>query len=249
MDPFTLELPTFESKSSSSEEEGINIKQRNFQFLSTIVATSLNESASIASSSRRTARDNEGDDLRSKSWEMPHYGRENIDYGNKRSKYESSRRKPGRSDWDNGRWEWEDTSRQSRSNNSRHYQSSPMLVGASPDALLVSPWLGSNTPQSGHGASAWDSVAPLPVPIRASGSLRSLTSRCGGRSQPLSAQISLPSKDEEAEKEKLSNPEISESMRLEMEYNSDRAWYDREEGNTTFDADNSSFYLGDDASV
>ncbi|KAL8266522.1 hypothetical protein R6Q59_003866 [Mikania micrantha] len=53
MDPFTFELPPFESKSSSSEEDEINIRQRNFQFLSTIVATSLNESASTASSSRR----------------------------------------------------------------------------------------------------------------------------------------------------------------------------------------------------
>ncbi|KAL2233714.1 UNVERIFIED_CONTAM: Pre-mRNA-splicing factor ATP-dependent RNA helicase DEAH7 [Sesamum indicum] len=44
------------------------------------------------------------------------------------------------------------------------------------------------------------------------------------------------------------NHEISESMRLEMEYNSDRAWYDREEGSTMYDADGSSFFLGDEAS-
>ncbi|XP_024928631.2 pre-mRNA-splicing factor ATP-dependent RNA helicase DEAH7 isoform X2 [Ziziphus jujuba] len=37
-------------------------------------------------------------------------------------------------------------------------------------------------------------------------------------------------------------------MRLEMEYNSDRAWYDREEGNTMLDVDTSSFFLGDEAS-
>ncbi|KAL8239714.1 hypothetical protein R6Q59_016281 [Mikania micrantha] len=197
-----------------------------------------------------TDRDNQGD--RSQSRESPRYGREYKDYGNKRSRYESSRRTPGRSDWDDGRWEWEDTPRRdNRSNSSRHYQPSPspMLVGVSPDAWLVSPWLGSNTPQSGYGASPWDSVAPSPVPIRASGSLRSSTSRSGGRSQPLSAQGSLPSEDEETEKDKFINPEISESMRIEMEYNSDRAWYDREEGNTMFDADSSSFYLGDDASV
>ncbi|KAM1045035.1 hypothetical protein ACFX19_036681 [Malus domestica] len=38
--------------------------------------------------------------------------------------------------------------------------------------------------------------------------------------------------------------EISESMCLEMEYNSDRACYDREEGNTMFDTvDSSSLFL------
>lgn len=185
--------------------------------------------------------------------ESPRHGKEYREYGNKRSRYESSRRTPGRSDWDDGRWEWEDTPRRdSRSSSSRHHQPSPspMLLGASPDARLVSPWLGSNTPQSGHAASPWDSVAPSPVPIRASGSVRSSSSRSGGRSQqPLYAENPLPSENEEFEKEKFHNPEITESMRLEMEYNSDRAWYDREEGNTLFDADSSSFYLGDEASV
>lgn len=53
----------------------------------------------------------------------------------------------GRSDWDDGRWEWEDTPRR---DSSRQHQSfrSPMLVGASPDARLVSPWLGGRTPSS-----------------------------------------------------------------------------------------------------
>ncbi|VFR00076.1 unnamed protein product [Cuscuta campestris] len=37
-------------------------------------------------------------------------------------------------------------------------------------------------------------------------------------------------------------------MRLEMEYNSDRAWYDREEGSSTFDMDRSTLFLGDEAS-
>ncbi|KAJ0507024.1 putative RNA helicase [Helianthus annuus] len=211
------------------------------------------ESRSQSRESRRYAsdRDNQGDDSR-RSRESPRYEREYRDYGNKRSRYESSRRTPGRSDWDDGRWEWEDTPGRDGRSSSRPYQPSPspMLVGASPDARLVSPWLGGNTPQSGHGASPWDSVAPSPVPIRASGSIRSSTSRSGGRSQqPFSAQNSLPLEDEEAEREKYINPEITESMRLEMEYNSDRAWYDNEEGNTMFDADSSSFYLGDDASV
>ncbi|MFS7908266.1 putative RNA helicase [Helianthus anomalus] len=211
------------------------------------------ESRSQSRESRRYAsdRDNQGDDSR-RSRESPRYEREYRDYGNKRSRYESSRRTPGRSDWDDGRWEWEDTPGRDGRSSSRPYQPSPspMLVGASPDARLVYPWLGGNTPQSGHGASPWDSVAPSPVPIRASGSIRSSTSRSGGRSQqPFSAQNSLPLEDEEAEREKFINPEITESMRLEMEYNSDRAWYDNEEGNTMFDADSSSFYLGDDASV
>ncbi|KAM0047441.1 putative RNA helicase [Helianthus debilis subsp. tardiflorus] len=211
------------------------------------------ESRNQSRESRRYAsdRDNQGDDSR-RSRESPRYEREYRDYGNKRSRYESSRRTPGRSDWDDGRWEWEDTPGRDGRSSSRPYQPSPspMLVGASPDARLVSPWLGGNTPQSGHGASPWDSVAPSPVPIRASGSIRSSTSRSGGRSQqPFSAQNALPLEDEEAEREKFINPEITESMRLEMEYNSDRAWYDNEEGNTMFDADSSSFYLGDDASV
>lgn len=55
----------------------------------------------------------------------------------------------GRSDWDDGRWEWEDTPRRdARNSSSRHYRHSPMYVGASPDARLVSPWLGGRTPNS-----------------------------------------------------------------------------------------------------
>ncbi|GJS70697.1 kinase-like domain-containing protein [Tanacetum coccineum] len=50
--------------------------------------------------------------------------------------------------------------------------------------------------------------------------------------------------DEESNNEKFINPE---SMRLEMEYDADRAWYDAEEGNTAFDGD--TFYLGDEASI
>ncbi|KAL8205309.1 hypothetical protein R6Q57_008860 [Mikania cordata] len=53
MDLFTFELPPFDSKLSSSEEDEINITQQNFQFLSTFVATSLDEFGSTASSSIR----------------------------------------------------------------------------------------------------------------------------------------------------------------------------------------------------
>ncbi|KAL6969289.1 RNA helicase [Sarracenia purpurea var. burkii] len=185
------------------------------------------------------------------------YEREyNAENARKRSRYEGSRRTPGRSDWDDGRWEWEDTPRRdSYSNTSRHHQPSPspMFIGASPDARLVSPWLGGHTPQSGVTSSPWDTISPSPVPIRASGSsVRSSSSRYGGRSHHLtfSARNSHSSEDGEADKSfpKDNNIEITESMHLEMEYNSDRAWYDREEGNTMFDVDSSSFFLGDDTS-
>ncbi|KAJ8758553.1 hypothetical protein K2173_000274 [Erythroxylum novogranatense] len=179
------------------------------------------------------------------------------DYGRKRSRYGSSRT-PGRSDWDDEKWEWEETPRRdSYSNSRRRHQPSPspMLVGASPDARLVSPWLGGQTPHSsGYAASPWDHVAPSPVPIRASGSsTKSSSSGVGQRSNHLSFSTasSQAVEDEEAEKTRSSeqhNHEISESMRIQMEYDCDRAWYDREEGNTLFDADSSSFFLGDEAS-
>lgn len=57
----------------------------------------------------------------------------------------------GRSDWDDGRREWEETPHRdghSRTNRHHHPSPSPMLVGASPDARLVSPWLGGQTPHS-----------------------------------------------------------------------------------------------------
>lgn len=177
----------------------------------------------------------------------------------RRSRHEGSRMTPARSDWDNGRWEWEDTPRRdSHSHTSRRHKPSPspMLVGASPDARLVSPWLGGHTPHSVEpGASPWDNVSPSPVRIRASGSsVRSSSGRYGERPQQLSffsEGSRTDSEDGEADKAstKEYNHEITESMRMEMEYNSDRAWYDREEGgNTMFDADGSSIFLGDEAS-
>ncbi|KAG5237314.1 pre-mRNA-splicing factor ATP-dependent RNA helicase [Salix suchowensis] len=177
------------------------------------------------------------------------------DHGRKRSRYEGSRRTPGRSDWDDGRWEWEETPRRDSYNSSRRHQPSPspMFLGASPDARLVSPWMGGQTPRScASAASPWDHISPSPVPIRASGSsIRSSSSKYGGRSHQLNfSNTSAPSlEDGEGDKTYSSeehNYEITESMRQEMEYNSDRAWYDREEGNTMFDADSSSFFLGDD---
>ncbi|CAI9106588.1 OLC1v1005778C1 [Oldenlandia corymbosa var. corymbosa] len=178
-------------------------------------------------------------------------------YGRKRSRRDEFRGTPGRSDWDEGRWEWEDTPRrESRAGSSRHNQPSrsPMFVGASPDARLVSPWLGGQTP-TGSSASPWDSMAPSPTPIRASGtsSTSSSSYRRSRKSVPVTSSARNPQLVEEEQDgindlTEDNDPEISESMRLEMEYNSDRAWYDREEGGSVFDGNNSSYFLGDDAS-
>jgi len=56
----------------------------------------------------------------------------------------------GRSDWDDGRWDWGESPRRDSVSSSRRHQPSPspMFLGASPDARLVSPWLGGNTPHS-----------------------------------------------------------------------------------------------------
>ncbi|KAK7261573.1 hypothetical protein RIF29_27887 [Crotalaria pallida] len=181
------------------------------------------------------------------------------DYDRKRSRYEGSRRTtPGRSDWDDGRWEWEDTPRRESVSSSRRYQPSPspMFVGASPDARLVSPWSGGHTPHSSSftTSSPWDHVSPSPIPIRASGSsVKSSVSGHNRRSHHLSFssetsnthQGDVADKFDSGEEHKY---EITESMRMEMEYDADRAWYDREEGSTMFDTDNSSAFLGDEAS-
>ncbi|KAL6186353.1 hypothetical protein ACLB2K_042473 [Fragaria x ananassa] len=217
------------------------------------------------------------DSSRGDSWrERKRYGSDNKDYNGrreerdryeqdyggeyerKRGRYEGSRRTPGLSDWDDGRWEWEETPRRDGySNTSRHHQPSrsPMLLGASPDARLVSPWLGGTTPRSGSVASPWDHISPSPVPIRASGySSRSSSLKPGARSHHLTftSENSQSFQGGEAVNSDLAgekNYEISESMRAEMEYNSDRAWYDREEGNTMYDtSDSSSLFFGDDAS-
>ncbi|GLU04060.1 hypothetical protein SLE2022_212260 [Rubroshorea leprosula] len=186
------------------------------------------------------------------------YGEERSgEYGKKRSRHDV-KRTPGRSDWDDGRWEWEETPRRgSYSSSSRRYQPSPspMFVGASPDARLVSPWTGDHTSRSTiSAASPWDYTSPSPVPIRASGaSVRSSSSRTGRMSHHLTftKENSRSFEDGEADNTypaEEHNHEITESMRLEMEYNADRAWYDREEGSTMFDGDSSSIFLGDEAS-
>ncbi|KAL8052410.1 hypothetical protein ABFX02_05G002500 [Erythranthe guttata] len=207
--------------------------------------------------SRSRSRDGEyyksssGSDRRSRTHRESSHGREREhggDYGRKRSRYDRSTRSPGRSDWDDGRWEWEDTPRR----DDRHQNfPSPMLVRASPDARLVSPWLGGRTPNS-SAASPWDSFAPSPTPIRASGSsVRSSNSRYGGKSDHFNSSKRQSAEDGDNGPENIyeeENHEISESMRLEMEYNTDRAWYDREEGSNLYGDDNSSAFLGDEAS-
>lgn len=173
----------------------------------------------------------------------------------KRGRYDGSRRTPHRSDWDDGRWDWEDTPRRdSHSSSHRRHQPSPspILFGTSPDARLVSPWFGGNTPRSTVSyASPWDNSSPAPVPIRASGySNRSLNSQRRGRPHQHNFSVEnaeLDVEDEEAGVAKEHREGITENMQLEMEYKSDRAWYDREEG-STFGTDSSSIFLGDEAS-
>ncbi|KAK8671269.1 hypothetical protein V6N13_037868 [Hibiscus sabdariffa] len=160
------------------------------------------------------------------------HGRYGQDYRRRRSRYESWT--PGRSDWDDGRRERQDKPhRNGYTGSSRRHQPSPapMFVGTSPDARLVSPWMGDHTPRSTVGASSWDYASSSPVPIRASGaSAKFPRSRYGRASHRLSFSRENPQSFEgEANKKGVAeehNYEITESMRLEMEYNSDRAWED-----------------------
>lgn len=57
-----------------------------------------------------------------------------------------------KSDWGDEKWEWEDTPHRGSHSAHRHHRPSPspMLVAASPDARLVSPWLGGQTPHCGN---------------------------------------------------------------------------------------------------
>lgn len=177
-----------------------------------------------------------------------------YDHGRKRSRYESS---PARSDWDEGRWDWENTPHSenrgshSVSRRNQNPSHSPMLLGASPDLRLVSPWHGGSTPQSA--GSAWDYVSPSPAPIRASGASRkhSESRQNHGSSHQLAFSRVSSTEDNDAGKQSLDedqNYEFTDEMRREMEYNTDRAWYDREEHDTMFDADSSSLFVGNESS-
>ncbi|RZC59297.1 hypothetical protein C5167_006599 [Papaver somniferum] len=84
--------------------------------------------------------------------------------------------------------------------------------------------------------------------------MRYSNSRAGGRSHQFnsSAENSNPDFEGNDEDESSSSMnqshEITEKLRLQMEYDADRAWYDRDEGNISFDGDSSSAFLGDEAS-
>uniref|UniRef100_A0A1D1Y1U1 RNA helicase n=1 Tax=Anthurium amnicola TaxID=1678845 RepID=A0A1D1Y1U1_9ARAE len=185
--------------------------------------------------------------------ESKHERNHSVEFRGKRTWHDHSyRRTPAKSDWDDGRSEWEGTPRHdSQSVASRHHRPSPspMLAAASPDARLVSPWLGGRTPRSA--SSPWDYASPSPVPIRASGaSKRESTSHHGRGSQQLSFSAS-GSEVMEVDENTLGSKQyhgISEEMQQEMNYDADRAWYDREEHGTLNDGDSSSLFFGDDAS-
>ncbi|GMY25535.1 pre-mRNA-splicing factor ATP-dependent RNA helicase DEAH7-like [Fagus crenata] len=214
-------------------------------------ASRSRSSRSVWYRSPRYDRDDRSDESRRmrrsvKETKHQYNGREERgQYGRKRSR-------------DDGRWEWEDTQyRDNRSTTSRYHQPSPpmMLVEASPDAQLVSPRLDGYTPRStGCSTSAWDHILPSPVPIRATGSsFKSSSLRHGGMSNQHNVSTENSRSFEYGEADEAALPKelthkITEIMRAEMDYNSDHAWYCKEESNTMFDADSSSLFLGDKAS-
>ncbi|CAI9117651.1 OLC1v1019095C1 [Oldenlandia corymbosa var. corymbosa] len=95
--------------------------------------------------------------------------------------------------------------------------------------------------------SPWDSIAPLTTPIRASGSSTFFSSSSSYHSRRKST--SGPSQLVENGKKDVTsdnkNVEISESMRLGMEYIPDRSWYDWEEdgGAASIFVDDSGYFL------
>ncbi|ONI11704.1 hypothetical protein PRUPE_4G121400 [Prunus persica] len=148
-------------------------------------------------------------------------------YGRKRSRCEGSMRKHDRSsDWDDGRLGWQDTPQHSSYSNA------------------------SKRHQAGSAASPWDFS---PVEIPSGYSIKSSSSKHGAGSHKLTiySENSESFKDGEGDKTDLDEEhkyEIREIMRQEIDYNSDVAWYDREEGNAMFDTtDSSSLFYGNDA--
>ncbi|MQL78705.1 hypothetical protein Taro_011108, partial [Colocasia esculenta] len=124
-----------------------------------------------------------------------------------------------------------------------------MLAVASPDALLVSPWLGGHTPRSI--ASPWDYASPSPVPIRASGASKQTSASHNCRkSRQLTFSTAAFEITEVVESSFSTdcNHGIPEEMQQEMDYDADRAWYDREEHGTVSDGDSSSSFFGHDSS-
>ncbi|KAI3944566.1 hypothetical protein MKW98_021024 [Papaver atlanticum] len=188
--------------------------------------------SAIDDSPRRDYRDSRSPESRNVRQRYDDNGRKTPNYRNS----DDQRYRRRRSDWDDGRWEWEDTPiRDGRcstpSRRSRRNSPAPMLGGlSSPDGRLVSPWLGGDTP-SAAASSSWDYVSPSPAPIRAVGN-------CKGNGA-----------DERSSSSLSESHEMTENLRLQMEYEADRAWYDRDdEGNTAFDGDSTLAFLGDEAS-
>ncbi|PON64161.1 hypothetical protein PanWU01x14_126830 [Parasponia andersonii] len=159
-----------------------------------------------------------------------YHGRAEQDYGGdrkrKQSRFASSKTTSVRFRWDDGEQEWEEDT----APRDRYPLPSPMFVGASPDATLVSPWFGGHTPR------------PY------------CNHFCSNTCFWILDQIfKFQSwwKDGEIGKSDLVQDrkyEVTESMSLDIEYSLDLAWYEREESGTIFDADRSSFFLGDEAS-
>ncbi|KAI3961792.1 hypothetical protein MKW92_052406 [Papaver armeniacum] len=182
---------------------------------------------------KRYRRNGAADDSpRSRSPESRSVRRRYDHDGTKTPNYRNSDDRRRKSDWDDGRWEWEDTPVRATPSRRGHRNSqTPMLGGlSSPDGRLVSPWLGSDTP-SAAASSSWDYVSPSPVPIRAVGNCKG--NAAGERSSSSVAD----------------SHDMTENLRLQMEYEADRAWYDRDdEGNAAFDGDTSLAFLGDEAS-
>ncbi|EPS65209.1 hypothetical protein M569_09569, partial [Genlisea aurea] len=190
-------------------------------------------------STSSTRKESDSDRERRTSRSSTNNRAEDLDeeYRRKRSRHDRYTRTPVRSEWDDGRWEWEDTPRRdgpsSGSRHQRHFPS-PMLARASPDARLVSPWLGGT---------------PLPTPIRASGSSNRSASSHSSRksSQVRFASDKTRSSETGEDAYRGQDHGISESIAEDMQ-NIDRAWYDQQENGTVNDLDASSFFLDDEAS-
>ncbi|KAI3939962.1 hypothetical protein MKW98_029738 [Papaver atlanticum] len=73
-------------------------------------------------------------------------------------------------------------------------------------------------------------------------------SRLGGRSRHLNSSAENSEGNGADERSSRMSHQITEKLRLQMEYDADRAWYDKDEGNTSFDGDSSSGFLGDEDS-
>ncbi|KAG6550822.1 hypothetical protein Mapa_007618 [Marchantia paleacea] len=190
-------------------------------------------------------------------------GRDDRDRRNNTPRRPPSRT-PVRSPWEDERWEMDGTpNRDSRSSRSGSATASPSYVPPSPAELrLLSPWEGPRA--DGWSPSPWDAVSPSPVPIRAGGSsrepspARSTTKQHQLKFKPQAATLRHGNMNiilEDETDRGRGNPEgdnwevdaATQAEIAQAERDVDRSWYDREEGTSTFDADNAAPFLGDDA--